>query len=39
MKDELNIRLRKVEPDDLPLLYVWENDEQAWQDGAAQKFA
>ena len=34
MKDELNIRLRKVEPDDLPLLYVWENDEQAWPDGS-----
>ena len=26
------IRLRKLEPDDLPLLYAWENDSDAWLD-------
>lgn len=34
MTDGLNIRLRKVEPDDLPVLYAWENDEDAWADGS-----
>ena len=29
-----NISLRKLEPQDLPLLYVWENDSYTWQDGA-----
>ena len=28
-----NIRLRKVEPKDLPFLYRWENDTQAWTSG------
>ena len=28
------IHLRKLEPDDLPLLYAWENDADAWQDGS-----
>ena len=29
-----DIRLRKVEPDDLPLLYAWENDAEAWPDSS-----
>lgn len=28
-----NIRLRKIEPSDLPFLYLWENDAAAWADG------
>ena len=28
------IKLRKVEPSDLPYLYQWENDASAWADGA-----
>lgn len=28
------IRLRKIEPTDLPFLYQWENDSAAWADGA-----
>lgn len=28
------IKLRKIEPADLPFLYVWENDASAWADGA-----
>ena len=28
------IRLRKIEPTDLPFLYQWENDASAWADGA-----
>lgn len=28
-----SIILRKLEPDDLPQLYVWENDVEAWLDG------
>ena len=28
------IRLRKIEPSDLPFLYQWENDATAWADGA-----
>ena len=28
-----NIRLRKLEPSDLPFLYLWENDAAAWADG------
>ena len=28
------IRLRKIEPSDLPYLYRWENDASAWADGA-----
>ena len=28
------IRLRKIEPSDLPFLYQWENDASAWADGA-----
>ena len=27
------IRLRKIEPSDLPFLYQWENDATAWADG------
>ena len=27
------IRLRKIEPKDLPFLYQWENDASAWADG------
>ena len=27
------IRLRKLEPTDLPFLYQWENDSSAWADG------
>ena len=28
------IKLRKIEPSDLPYLYRWENDATAWADGA-----
>lgn len=28
------IRLRKLEPTDLPYLYRWENDAESWPDGA-----
>ena len=28
------IRLRKLEPSDLPFLYLWENDASSWADGA-----
>lgn len=28
------IKLRKIEPTDLPFLYQWENDALAWADGA-----
>lgn len=28
------IKLRKIEPADLPFLYRWENDATAWADGA-----
>jgi len=28
------LRLRKLEPTDLPFLYQWENDASAWADGA-----
>ena len=28
------IRLRKIEPTDLPYLYRWENDASVWADGA-----
>ena len=28
------LRLRKLEPSDLPFLYQWENDASAWADGA-----
>lgn len=27
------VTLRKIEPDDLPQLYQWENDQDAWLDG------
>jgi len=29
-----NLRLRKLEPSDLPYLYQWENDASSWADGA-----
>lgn len=28
------VKLRKIEPSDLPFLYQWENDASAWADGA-----
>lgn len=28
------LRLRKIEPSDLPFLYQWENDAASWADGA-----
>ena len=28
------IKLRKIEPEDLPFLYQWENDASAWADGS-----
>ena len=28
------LRLRKIEPSDLPYLYQWENDASSWTDGA-----
>ncbi len=28
------LTLRKIEPADLPLLYVWENDSASWADGS-----
>ena len=30
----VNIKLRKLEPSDLPFLYQWENDASVWADGA-----
>ena len=30
----VNIKLRKLEPADLPFLYQWENDASVWADGA-----
>lgn len=30
----VNILLRKIEPNDLPFLYQWENDAASWADGA-----
>ena len=30
----MELALRKIEPNDLPLLYLWENDDTAWPDGA-----
>ena len=30
----LMIKLRKIEPSDLPFLYQWENDASSWTDGA-----
>jgi diamine N-acetyltransferase len=30
----INLKLRKVEPSDLPFLYQWENDASAWADGS-----
>lgn len=33
MNDTSSIVLRKLEPDDLPQLYRWENDADAWLDG------
>lgn len=30
----INLKLRKVEPSDLPFLYQWENDASVWADGA-----
>ncbi len=34
MFENRDIRLRKVEPQDLPFLYVVENDDRAWRDSA-----
>ena len=28
------VKLRKIEPSDLPFLYQWENDASAWADGS-----
>jgi len=33
MTESLHITLRKLEPEDLPQLYLWENDSEAWCDG------
>ena len=30
------VRLRKIEPEDLPFLYKWENDGAAWADGSVR---
>ena len=30
--NEVNLRLRKIEPSDLPFLYQWENDATMWAD-------
>jgi len=30
----MNVTLRKIEPSDLPYLYMWENDAAAWADGS-----
>jgi len=30
----IDLKLRKLEPSDLPFLYRWENDASAWADGA-----
>ena len=29
----MTIHLRKIEPTDLPFLYLWENDTNVWKDG------
>lgn len=29
----MNLKLRKLEPSDLPFLYQWENDASVWADG------
>ncbi|MBO4665261.1 MAG: GNAT family N-acetyltransferase [Paludibacteraceae bacterium] len=33
-QSSFTLRLRKVEPSDLPFLYQWENDASAWADGS-----
>lgn len=33
MTGQQHIALRKLEPDDLPWLYQWENDAEAWAEG------
>lgn len=33
-KDFLVIKLRKIEPQDVPFLYQWENDAMVWADGS-----
>ena len=30
----MQVKLRKIEPSDLPFLYQWENDASVWADGA-----
>lgn len=30
----MQVKLRKIEPTDLPFLYQWENDASAWADGS-----
>ena len=30
----MQVKLRKIEPSDLPFLYQWENDASAWADGS-----
>ena len=30
----INLKLRKLEPSDLPFLYQWENDASVWADGS-----
>lgn len=30
----MKIKLRKIEPTDLPFLYLWENDASSWADGS-----
>jgi diamine N-acetyltransferase len=34
MNERVSLKLRKLEPSDLPHLYQWENDASAWADGA-----
>ena len=34
IESSITVRLRKVEPSDLPFLYQWENDAAAWADGS-----
>lgn len=34
IESSIIVRLRKVEPSDLPFLYQWENDAAAWADGS-----